>query len=819
MATYKEAVEKSVQYFQGDTLAADVFVKKYALTDAAGDVKEVTPKQMHERLAREFARIEQKYPNPVSEQEIFESLDNFRYIVPQGSPMAAIGNPYQTISAGNCYVVPNIIDSYGGILYTDQQLTHIMKRRGGCGVDISEIRPKGVVVNNSAKSSDGIGIFMERFSNTTREVAQAGRRGALMLSISVHHPDIETFISIKKDKTKVTGANISIRVSDEFMNAVENNTDYEQRWPVEGTPKIRRKESAKAIWDKIIEAAWDSAEPGLLFWDAITRGPADAYSSKGFKTLSTNPCGEIPLSVDACRLLCLNLWGFVKNAFTEKAEFDWKLYHEKVRLGQRLMDDIVDIELELLGKILCKVENDPEPLHIKQVEIDTWKAFIESTKNGRRTGLGITALGDVIAALGMRYGSDASIEFTEKVYRELAVGSYTESVLMAESRGAFPAFEHSLEKDNSFIKRVVGELAPEIQEKYKKFGRRNIANTTTAPTGSVSLMTQTTSGIEPAYLVSSVRRRKINPTDEGARVDFIDELGDKWMEYKVFHPKFRTWMDVTGKEKVEESPYHQSTSNDVDWVASVKLQAVAQKWVCHAISKTCNLPNDTTKEMVAEVYKEAWKAGCKGFTVYRDGSRTGVIVAESSKEEKKEGLVPRDAPKRPDSLECDIFHVKMDKQPFTVVVGLMNGLPYEVFCGHPIKDLEKKYEKGQIVKVSHGKSKPATYNLVVKNGVEEVIEDLNEALANTEYGAFTRSISTSLRHGTPVQYMVEQLQKGDKSSDMHSYEKVIARCLKKYIKDGAKSSGDKVCNNCGAESLIYQEGCLTCTSCGNSKCG
>lgn len=1143
MATYQEVYEASKEYFNGDELAADVFIRKYALTAPDGDIKEITPFQMHQRLAKEFARIEKAYADPISYEEIFEAFHKFQYLVPQGSPMAGIGNPYQTVSLSNCFVIDSPKDSYGGILHTDQEQAQLMKRRGGVGFDISNIRPRGVVTNNAAKTSDGIGIFMERFSNTTREVGQGGRRGALMLTIDVHHPEVETFINIKRDKTKVTGANISVRLSDEFMRAVVDDTEYEQRFPVNSPwPTITRSVRARDIWDQIINAAWESAEPGLLFWDTATRRtPSDAYVSKGFGSTATNPCqplwapvltpvgiktigeinigdtiwsgekwtivekkvstgvkpvyayktnagtfygtenhrvlsggvkieakdaetidiscghfnesvndldmqavvdglvvgdgtvhkasnnlvllllgekdfdtkdfikshikehrpgiketayevittitaeelprtynrkipnryfygspttvrsflkgiyaangavsggritlkatspdiieqvqimlsslgirsykttnkpkvvkfkngsylckesydlnithdkdkfkkaigfiqeykkaalekaltgaksnkikvtydinevqllgeepviditvedekhqywtggllvsncGEIILSPnDSCRLLVVNLWGFVENPFTPEATFNWNKYHKYARLGQRLMDDLIDLEIEAIDRILMKVKADPEPEIIKAQEVALWEKIKKACVEGRRTGLGITALGDVIAALGMRYGSDESVAFTEEIYKKLAIGSYTESIHLAKVRGAFPAFELDLEKDHEFIKQVVSVLPAEVQADYLKYGRRNIANTTTAPVGSVSIETQTTSGIEPVYLPVMIRRRKINPQDVGARVDFTDHLGDKWQEYKVFHPKFKVWMEVTGLDDVEASPYNLSTSADVDWTASVRLQGAAQKWVCHAISKTCNLPSNVSRELVADVYLEAWKAGCKGFTVYRDGCRTGVLVAESNKEEKKEGLVPRDAPKRPDSLECDIFHVKMDKQPFTVVVGLMNGLPYEVFCGHPIKDLEKKYEKGQIVKVSHGKSKPATYNLVVKNGVEEVIEDLNEALANTEYGAFTRSISTSLRHGTPVQYMVEQLQKGDKSSDMHSYEKVIARCLKKYIKDGAKSSGDKVCNNCGAESLIYQEGCLTCTSCGNSKCG
>jgi ribonucleoside-diphosphate reductase alpha chain len=834
MATHADAFEASLKYFNGDELATDVFVNKYALTDPNGNIEELTPEDMHHRLAREFARIESKYPNPMAEDEIFGMLHQFREVVPQGSPMAGIGNPYQIVSLSNCFVVPSPYDSYGGIMKADEEQVQIMKRRGGVGFDLSEIRPRGMATSNAAKTSDGIGVFMQRYSNSCREVAQNGRRGALMLTISVHHPEIRTFIEIKKNRKKVTGANISIRLSDEFMRAVKADGEYELRWPVKpkGQPKFSQMVRAKEIWDLIVDSAWDSAEPGILFWDTITKNcPADAYAHLGFQTISTNPCSELTLSAyDSCRLLLLNLWGFVRNPFTPQAYFDEARFAEVVQKSQRLMDDLVDMELECIDKILAKIASDEEPDEIKETEVRLWTRIRKACVNGRRTGLGHTALGDMLAGLNMRYGSPESIAMTERVYKLLAINSYKSSCIMAGERGAFPIFSHEAEKDHAFIQQVVN-ADPELLALYKAHGRRNIANTTTAPAGSVSCETQTTSGVEPVPFIATTRRRKLTGSGPEERVDFIDELGDKWQEYKVYHPKLAVWMQVTGDTNIEHSPYWQATCNDIDWVAGVDLQAAAQKWTCHAISKTVNLPADVSKEVVSQVYMRGWETGCKGLTVYREGSRSGVLL-DASKEKPKETpkaedftsthtgipFVQRDAPKRPDELPCEINHAKVNGKPYTILVGIMDGKPYEIFGGHPIKDLPKKFSKGTIAKVSHGKSKPATYNLVVKNGEEEVFEDINAAFDNPTQGAFTRTLSTALRHGTPVQYLVEQLQKGEKDSDLFAFSRVIARVLKNFISDGAKSSGDKICASCHSEGLVYQEGCLRCVNCGSSKC-
>ncbi len=821
MATYAEAHTASLDYFGGDELAADVFVSKYALTDPTGDIKELTPDAMHWRLAKEFARIEAKYPNPMSAEEIYSYLRNFSEIVPQGSPMAGIGNPYQIVSLSNCFVIPSVRDSYGGIMRNDEEEVQIMKRRGGVGFDLSGLRPKGFLTSNAAKTSDGVGVFMQRYSNSCREVAQGGRRGALMLTISVHHPEIETFINIKRDKKKVTGANISIRLTDEFMKAVKAGEQYELRWPVEGKPTFSKMVDAKGIWNQIIDAAWDNAEPGLLFWDSVTREcPADAYAHLGFGTISTNPCSELTLSAyDSCRLLLLNLWGFVRNPFTANACFDEDRFVFVVQKAQRLMDDLVDMELECIEKILAKIDADPEEEDLKSVERSLWTKIRKACIEGRRTGLGITALGDMLAAMNMTYGSPESIAITEKVYRLMTINSYKSSCVMAAERGAFPIFDAKAEENHPFIQKVVNS-DPELLALYKAHGRRNISNTTTAPAGSVSCETQTTSGIEPVPFLQVKRRRKITKASD--RVDFVDELGDKWQEYLYNHPKLQTWMDVTGKTSIEESPYWKATCNDIDWVAGVDLQAAAQRWTCHAISKTVNLPKDVSKETVAAVYMRGWEAGCKGVTVYREGSRSGVILDATKDEDKKsEGaeFIQRDAPKRPDSLPCEIHHVRVDGKPYTVIVGLMDGKPYEIFGGHPLKELPKKYVRGSIVKIGHGKHKPATYNLVVKEGEDEAIEDINAAFDNPTQGAFTRTLSTAMRHGTPVQYLVEQLQKGEKDSGLFAFSRVIARVLKPHIRDGAKSSGDKLCLSCGSEGLIYQEGCLRCTNCGSSKCG
>lgn len=1231
MASYKEAYEKSLKYFNGDELAAGVFVGKYALTDNNGDIKELTPDDMHKRLAKEFARIEKKYPNPMSEEEIYELLKDFKYVVAQGSPMNAIGNDYQVQSSSNCFVLEPCHDSYSGILKTDQEQVQIMKRRGGAGHDISRIRPKGLKTNNAAKSTDGIAIFMERFSNTCREVAQcvaegervltknglvkienvvvgdliwtkggwvknletfrngkkevykvvtkagyevvvskehifqtfdengnltetrlkdlevgsnvvlclgtthqsieyqkmndpcyvnannkpinctlpsilteklayvlgysygdgcvivakdgtrigglelacsnnypeikdkikgyvkdsfnydvsvrpgdgdlekisinnrtvgeflkynlclkqksellefpkiiidspipvkcafiagyfdadgyasgkkkgycfssvclpfikecqkillsmgmmskihsedrsklgwstlynlcvvgktsqerfvnlfsesikvgksnhiskrecwnspfkaktfgikhnkysfcpdntaflslntlnqletvgekvvtnlvqdsivdikvvgeietydlsleeehlfwcegfylhnSGRRGALMLTISVHHPEIETFINIKKDKKKVTGANISVRLTDEFMNAVKNNDEYELRWPIDAkVPKIKKNISARDVWKQIVRAAWESAEPGLLFWDNVLKTtPSDIYENFGFATTSTNPCAELVLSnYDSCRLLVLNLFSFVNKHFNKDSNFDFNLFKEKTIKAQRLMDDLIDLELEQIDKIIAKVESDPEPENVKQIEKELWKGIRYACETGRRTGLGITALGDTLAALNVRYGSQESIEMTEQIYKALAIGAYTSTIQLAKERGSFPIWNHELEKDHVFVKRVIGELDSRIQEDYKKFGRRNIALTTTAPTGSVSMLTQTTSGIEPAFLLKYTRRKKVNPDSKDVKVDFVDELGDKWQEFTVYHHNFKKWMDITGKTEIEDSPYFKATSNDVDWEKSVEIQAVAQKWICHAISKTCNLPNDATEELVNKVYMKAWESGCKGFTVYRDGCRSGVLVSENTK--KQDEFVQTTAPKRGKEMVCDIHQVNISGDAWTILVGMYKNKPYEIFGGlSKFVHIPKKFKEGLIVKTTKKKNGGSVYELHYgedKNDLN-IIKDISDVFENPTHGAFTRTLSLALRHGAPIQYVVEQLQKDDKDSDMYSFSRVISRVLKKYIVDGTKTT-DKKCENCGAENaLIYKEGCKTCVSCGHSKCG
>jgi len=821
--TNQEALDKSLEYFGGDSLAASVFVSKYALRDNEGRILESNPDQMHRRLAKEFARIEKKYPNPLSEQEIYEYFKHFKYIVPQGSPMSAIGNPYQIQSCSNCFVIPSPEDSYGGILKTDQEQAQIMKRRGGVGFDISYIRPRGLQTNNAARTTDGIGVFMERFSNTCREVAQNGRRGALMLTISCHHPEIRTFINIKKDLSKVTGANISIRLTDEFMNAVKNKTQVELRWPVNSSePKIREMVDAESLWKEIIDAAWQSAEPGLLFWDTAQKfTPADIYKDFGYESLSTNPCGEIVLSAyDSCRLICINLLSFVGNKFTENSFLDIKELERVAEVAQRLMDDMIDIEIEQIDKILAKIDADPESDDAKHVERNLWVRIRQACVNGRRTGLGITALGDALAALGVRYGSKESVVLTEKMYQALAIGSYRASCVMAKERGAFPVFDHKLEKDHPFLNRI-WEAAPDVYAIYKKYGRRNIANTTTAPTGSVSTLTQTTSGIEPAYSLLYKRRKKINPGDgTNTRVDFVDQKGDKWQEFFVFHHQFKEWMDVNGY-KIDESekssinshddlsffkksPYYKATSNDVDWSASVDIQSVAQKWIDHAISKTCNLPNDVTKELVAEVYMKAWEAGCKGFTVYRDGCRTGVLVSASEK--KKENIQKTNAPKRPQVLDCDIHHTKSRGEDFFVLVGIFEGHPYEVFAGK--NGCITTLKKGTLTKKKRGE-----YELKAEDG--SVVQNVCDLLTD-EQAVITRMISLSLRHGSDIAYVVDQLEKSP--GDMTNFGKAMARVLKKYIPDGTKASG-AACPSCSSSNVVRLEGCLTCKDCGHSKCG
>lgn len=821
-----EAVKKSLEYFDGDKLAAGVFVDKYALTTPEGDILEETPDKMHRRLAREFARIEANYPNAMTEEEIYELVKDFKYIVPQGSPMSGIGNPYQTMSISNCFVVDSPADSYGGILKTDQEEAQIMKRRGGVGFDISTIRPRGEPTSNAAKTTDGIAVFMERFSNTCREVAQGGRRGALMLSISVHHPEIETFVQIKRDLKKVTGANISIRLSDEFMNAVKNKTDVQLRFPVDSpNPTITKTISAEKLWDLIVENAHSSAEPGLLFWDtALRRTPAHCYP--GFVSVSTNPCGELLLSpYDSCRLLLVNVLSFVKNPFTPQASFDFDLYAQVSQKAQRLMDDMVDIELECVDKILGKIHADPEDESTKRIELELWQKIRKACVDGRRTGTGVTAVGDAVAAMGLTYGSEASISFVEEIYRSLTVNAYASTIQMAEERGAFPVYDWNLEKDHEFLVQVISQKSG-LMDKWKRHGRRNIALTTTAPAGTVSVMTQTTSGIEPAFEVVYKRRRKIMNHDIGTRVDFVDDMGDKWQEYEVYHHQYKKWMNITGKTKVEESPYWKARANDIDWVAKVKVQAAAQKWICHSISNTTNIPNETTVDVVKDIYMTGWETGCKGVTIYRDGSRSGVLVAADTAPKSQEKPVFSDnhAPKRPKELACDVVTTTVNKEKWTFFIGLMDGRPYEIMGGlSKYVTIPKRVKVGKIVKHNGEENPIARYDFHYDydKGPEDesVVKDINAMFENATNSALTRTLSLSLRHGTPVQYIVEQLLKGsEKEDDLFSFSRAVSRVLKTYIRDGIKVSNKK-CPNCSSSNLIYQEGCLSCLDCGHSKCG
>jgi len=829
------AKKESIEYFGGDELAASVFITKYALTSKDGEVKESTPTDMHHRLAREFARIEEKYPNSMSENEIFSLFKDFKYVIPQGSPMSGIGNPYQVQSISNCFVIESPHDSYGGILKTDQELVQIAKRRGGVGFDISNIRPKGLSTGNCARTTDGIEVFMDRFSNSCREVAQGGRRGALMLTISVHHPQIRDFIKIKRDLKRVTGANISIKLSDEFLDAVHHNKKFELRFPVDSeSPEIVEQISSQDLWDEIIESAYDCAEPGLLFWDTARKNtPSDIYEADGFGSTSTNPCGEIILSpYDSCRLMVVNLKSFVDNAFTTRAKFDYEKMSEVVQKAQRLMDDMIDLEIEQIEKILEKIESDPEPASVKQIEKDMWINIKNQATLGRRTGLGVTAVGDSLAALGIRYGSKKSISMIESFYKCLAISAYKASCEMARDRGAFPIHDHSKEMGNQFLERI-WEEDPEILDMSKKYGRRNIALTTTAPAGSVSTLTQTTSGIEPAFMLHYTRRKKLTGQDADGRIDFIDDNGDKWQEYTVYHHGFRQWMKSStrvfkGSESDEElvamSPYAGATANEIDWVAKVRMQAAAQKWVCHAISNTTNLPKDADIETVKKVYMTGWRLGCKGITVYREGSRSGVLVKKEdtvTRGEKDQEIQINSAPKRPDGLHCDIHQASISGEPWTIVIGLMNNMPYEIFGGKSeYVEIPRKYTSGILLKRPR-KSMDSKYDLRFGSDDDELtIRDIVKIFDNPNHSAFTRTLSLALRHGAPVHYICEQLQK-DKDADLFSFSKVIARCLKKYIVDGTKPGNGIKCNCESHEqtNIVYQEGCVTCLSCGYAKCG
>lgn len=826
MYKYDDVYNASLDYFKGDELAATAFASKYALTDGAGNYFELSPDDMHIRLAKEFARIELKYPNPMSEDEIYDLISGFKYVIPQGSPMSAIGNSYQMQSLGNCFVVPSPDDSYGGILKTDQQLAQLMKRRAGVGVDISTLRPRGTPTKNAAKTSDGIGVFMERFSNTCREVAQSGRRGAEMLTLQVNHPDIETFISIKSDKRKVTGANVSVRLTDEFMSAVKSDSDFTLKWPVNSdNPKIITQIASGSLWEKIISMAWKSAEPGIQFVSTIHKmSPAHIYHTldSAFFDSSSNPCGELNMGNDSCRLMALNLYSFVIDAYTKNARFDFNDLMIKAEKAQRLMDDMIDLEIEIIDRILNKIESDPEPDDVKSVERNMWIEFKRTCSVGRRTGLGITALGDALAALNIRYGSSESIEITELIFKTFSVGAYRSSCIMANERGAFPLFNYDVEKQHPFLNRI-WDAAPDVYDLYMKYGRRNIALTTIAPTGTVSLLTQTTSGIEPAFLLKYKRYKKVNPGDINVKIDRVDDMGDSWQSFDVYHHGLKRWMDISGKTDIEDSPYYKSTSNDVDWTAGVRLQAAAQKYICHAISKTVNVPKETSRELIGEIYMTAYEAGCKGITVYRDGCRDGVLVASddvkvSDFSQSDTSFKEYHAPKRPNELSCEIHQATIKGEAWTILVGLMDGKPYEIFGGlSKYVDIPKKYSIGTIIKNAK-KSVNSTYDLKFgESDATVTIKDIVSTFENADYGSLTRMISLSLRHGAPLNFVVEQLTK-DKNANIYSFSAIVARILKKYIKDGTKAGGE-ACPDCGAKPLIYKEGCKSCLSCSFSKCG
>ena len=837
----EEAIRRSTEYFKGDSLSADVWVNKYALKNSEGRLYELTPDDMHRRIAREIARIEKKYPNPMSEKEIFELIRDFRYIIPQGSPMAGIGNNYQIGSLSNCFVIGNEgeSDSYGGIMKTDEEQVQLMKRRGGVGHDLSHIRPKNSLVKNSALTSTGIVPFMERYSNSTREVAQEGRRGALMLSISIQHPDAEHFINAKLETGKVTGANISVKITDKFMNAVIHDGDFVQQYPVENPePKFKKTIKAGELWRKIIFNAWKSAEPGILFWDTIRRESVpDCYADLGFKTVSTNPCGEIPLcTYDSCRLLAINLYSYVDKPFTKDASFDSELFIDHVHKAQRMMDDIIDLELEKIDNILKKIESDPESEPIKARERNLWQNIKEKATQGRRTGFGITAEGDMLAALGTRYGSDVAIDFSVEVHKMLAIEAYRSSVTMAAERGAFPIFDAGREKDNPFILRLK-EAAPELYNDMVACGRRNIALLTIAPTGSVSILSQTTSGLEPVFAVNYKRRRKVNPSDKQSRVTFTDEIGDTWEEYHVFHHKFVTWLETKGydvdevsrmdekelKNIIKQSPYYKATTNDIDWVAKVHMQGAVQKWVDHSISVTVNVPNDTKEEMIASIYETAWKVGCKGMTVYRDGSREGVLVNHEKKEESgsMEEFHETRAPHRPEKLEAEIVRFQNDYEKWIAVVGLLNGRPYEIFTG--LADdfwIPAWVQKGWIYKNRpDGVNSRYDFQFEDRQGYKITIEGLSRSFTK-EYWNYAKLISGILRHGMPLPFVVNIISKLHFEVDsINTWKNGVERALKKFIPDGTKAP-ERVCPKClEANVLIYQEGCPICTKCGYTKCG
>jgi len=838
--SFDDAYKASLDYFCGDELAAKVFVTKYALKDAFGNIYEKTPEDMHHRLASEIARIEKKYPNPVSEKELFDLFDRFQYIIPQGSPMTGIGNEFQIASLSNCFVIglDGPSDSYGAIIRIDEEQVQLMKRRGGVGHDLSHIRPKGSPVKNSALTSTGLVPFMERFSNSTREVAQDGRRGALMLSVSIKHPDAESFIDAKMIEGKVTGANVSVKITDEFMEAAINDSPFIQQYPIySDRPQYTKEIRAKDLWDKIIHNAWKSAEPGVLFWDTIIRESLpDCYADLGFRTVSTNPCGEIPLCpYDSCRLLAINLYSYVKNPFRPDATFDFDLFKKHTALAQRIMDDIIDLEIEKIEAIIEKIKTDPENEEVKHAERVLWEKIRHKTLLGRRTGVGITAEGDMLAAMGFRYGTEEATDFAEKVQKCLALAAYGSSVQMAKERSPFEVYDAAREESNPFMNRLK-EADPQLVEDMKKCGRRNIACLTIAPTGTTSLMTQTTSGIEPVFLPVYKRRRKVNPNDGSAKVDFVDEVGDSFEEYIVFHHKFVNWMEANGystikrysqeeiETLIEKSPYYKATSNDVDWMHKVKMQGKIQQWVDHSISVTINLPNDVDEDLVNQLYIEAWKSGCKGCTVYRDGSRSGVLLAANDKKKDRDCIEPPViVAKRPRELEADIVTFQNNKEKWIAFVGLLNGRPYEIFTGVNDEEegifLPKNLTKGTIIKnIDENGNKRYDFQYTNKRGYKTTIEGLSQKF-NPEYWNYAKLISGVLRYSMPAEQVIKLVEGLDlKDESINTWKNGVERALKKYVQDGVQAKGQK-CPECNRESLVYMEGCLTCTSCGMSKCG
>ena len=849
--SFDEAYQASLEYFAGDELAARVWVNKYAMKDSFGNIYEKSPEDMHWRIAREVARIERKYPNPMSADEVFALLDHFRYIIPAGSPMTGIGNNYQVASLSNCFVIglDGDADSYGGIMRIDEEQVQLMKRRGGVGHDLSQLRPKGSPVNNSALTSTGLVPFMERYSNSTREVAQDGRRGALMLSVSIKHPDSEAFIDAKMTEGKVTGANVSVKLDDEFMQAAIDGKPYVQQFPIDSDAPIVKKEiSASKLWEKIVHNAWKSAEPGVLFWDTILRESIpDCYADLGFRTVSTNPCGEIPLCpYDSCRLLAINLYAYVDKPFTKEAKFDYDKFAKHVAMAQRIMDDIVDLELEKIDTILDKIANDPQSDEVKETERHLWEKIKDKSGKGRRTGVGITAEGDMIAALGLRYGTQEATDLSVSVHRTLALSAYRSSMTMAKERGAFAVFCADRERNNPFLLRIKG-ADEQLYNDIMTYGRRNIACLTIAPTGTTSLMTQTTSGIEPVFMPVYKRRRKVNPGDTNVHVDFVDEVGDSFEEYIVYHKKFLEWMKINGidTEKkytqeeidalVERSPYYKATANDVDWLMKVKMQGEIQKWVDHSISVTVNLPNDVDEALVNRLYVEAWRSGCKGCTIYRDGSRSGVMISVSKKDKKSKKddahtaempevqHIPTVTEVRPKELECDVVRFQNNKEKWVAFVGLLDGYPYEIFTGLQDDEegivLPKTVTKGKIIKQTNDDgSHRYDFQFENKRGYKTTVEGLSEKF-NPEYWNYAKLISGVLRYRMPIEHVIKLVGSLQlKSESINTWKIGVERALKKYIADGTQAKG-KVCPVCGQETLVYQEGCLICTNCGASRCG